>query len=135
MPFTGKVGDTLHLSDDGGGHRYVIITPPNSNGNVVIVNFTYKGYWKEWLVTFRPKDNKRLFSKKTTVNYADARIVPVQTLIDIAETAPSNDYVFCHHYHSKEIAIGALKSQFTPVEVLEELQVHYPDEYAKYVTT
>jgi hypothetical protein len=36
MPFTCKVGDSFYLADSGGHHRYVIITKPNSDGNIVL---------------------------------------------------------------------------------------------------
>jgi len=135
MPFTGKVGDTLHLSDIGGGHRYVILTKPNSDGNVVMANFTSARYWKEWLVTFRPKDDKRLFDKKTTVNYADAQIIPVKKLIEASKSNPRGDYVFCREYHCKRIISKAFQSQYIPGEVLGELGSQYPIESAKYTNT
>ena len=131
MPFTGKVGDTLLLRDIGVRHRYVILTKPNSDGNVVVVNFTSASPRKECFVTFRPKDDKRLFNKKTTVNYTDARILPVKALIDKAKRNP-RDYVFCSENHIKKIVIGALQSQFTPIEILEELGIQYPNEYKRY---
>jgi hypothetical protein len=131
MPFTGKVGDTLRLNDIGGGHRYVILTKPNINGNVVIVSFTSARYWKEWLVTFTTKDNRRLFSKKTTVNYTAARILPVERLINKATRKPK-DYRFCSENHIKRIVIGAFQSQLTPIEILEELKIQYSIESKKY---
>ena len=131
MSFSGKVGDTLRLADTGRGHRYVILTKPNSDGNVVVVNFTSASYLKEWLVTFRPKDNKRLFIKQTTVDYSFARIVPVEKLGVEAKCNP-NDYVFCPENLAEKIVTGAFQSQFTRIEVLTELSVQYPDEYRRY---
>ncbi len=132
MPFTGKVGDTLCLDDSGEGHRYIILTKPNEKHNVVLINFTSATYWKEWMVTFKPKDDKLLFKKKTTVNYANAQIIPVKKLIDKARRKP-NDYLFCSVYHTKKIIIGAFQSQFIPTEILDELSKQYPDESKRYL--
>lgn len=131
MPFTGKIGDTLYLSDIGGHHRYIILSKPNSDGNVVIANFTSARYWKEWLVTFTPRANKRLFDKKTTVNYADTRIIPISKLIKVAKRNPKQ-YEFCPENLTEKIVIGALQSQFTPIEILEELRIQYPNEYERH---
>jgi len=131
MPFTGKIGDTLRLTDVGGHHRYVILTKPDINGNVVIANFTSAKYWKEWLVTFTQRDDKQLFDRKTTVNYADAHILPVNTLIDEAKRKP-RDYEFCTENHVRRIVIGAFQSQHTPIGILEGLRIQYPNEYERY---
>jgi len=131
MPFTGKVGDTLYLSDAGGRHRYVILTEPNSNGDVVVVNFTSVRHWKECLVTFRPKDDKGLFDTKTTVLFSDARIVSIKRLAKVAKRKP-RDYEFCSENHVQRIVIGAFQSQLTPIGVLEELRMQYPNEYERY---
>ena len=130
MPFTGKVGDTLRLRDIGGHHRYIILTKPNSDGNVVIANFTTARHF-EWLVTFRPRDNRELFKEKSTVNYNDARIYPINVLEKIAERNPKQ-YKFCPENLTKRIVIGAFQSLFTPIEILEELRIQYPNEYEKY---
>jgi hypothetical protein len=131
MPFTGKVGDTLKLSDDGGGHRYIVLTNPNKDGNVVIANFTAARYWKEWIVTFNPRDNKRIFTKKTTINYADARIIPVKSLIDYVAGNPGCDYAFCGVRHCNKIIAAASKSEFIPGEVMEEITKQSKDEDAE----
>ena len=130
MPFTAKVGDTLRLHDIGGHHRYVILTKPNSDGNVVIVNFTTAQPF-EWLVTFSPKDNRRLFTEKCTPNYIDACIYPIDALTRSAKRNPK-EYVPCPENIIKRIIRGALESKHTRIEVLEELKVQYPIEYEKY---
>jgi hypothetical protein len=130
MPFTGKVGDTLRLRDIGARHRYIILTKPNSDGNVVIANFTTAGHF-EWLVTFRPRDNRELFKEKSTVNYNDARFYSISALAKVVERNPK-EYVFCPENLTKEIVIGALQSKFTPIEILEELKGQYPNEYERY---
>ena len=132
MPFTCKIGDTLRLSDIGGKHFYVIITKPHDDGNVVLVNFTSARYWKEWIVIFTKKDNRKLFSKKSTVNYADARIMPSRKLIAIAERISTDDYNYCAENIIEKIIIGAFQSKFAPNEVITELSVQYPNEYKKY---
>ena len=130
MPFTGKVGDTVRLHDIGGHHRYVILTKPNSDGNVVITNFTTSKHF-EWLVTFRPKDNKGLFTEKCSPNYTDAVLYPLSALKEIVKRNPKQ-YVYCPENLTKKIVIGALQSQHTPIEILEELKNQYPEEYEQY---
>lgn len=132
MPFTCKIGDTLRLSDRGGGHHYVILTNSNSDGNVVVVNFTTARYWKEWIVGFTKKGNRKLFKKKTTVNYADARIISAKRLLAIANRKSIYEYNYCAESIIKEIIIGAFQSQFTPIEIIEELSIKYPNEYERY---
>jgi hypothetical protein len=132
MPFTCKIGDTLRISDSGGRHHYVILTNSNSDGNVVVVNFTTARYWKEWIVDFTKKDNRKLFKKKTTVNYADARIISAKKLLAIANRKSIDDYIYCAENIIKEIIIGAFQSQFTPIEIIEELSIQYPNEYKKH---
>jgi len=134
VPFTCKIGDTLRLSDRGGSHHYVILTKPNSDGNVVIVNFTAARYWKEWKVYFTKKDNKKLFSKKTTVNYADARIISAKESLSIAShnSKSKDDYNYCDENIIEKIVIGAFQSQFTPIEIIVELSNQYPNEYERH---
>lgn len=110
----------------------MILTTPNSDGNVVIANFTAARYWKEWIVDFTKKDNRKLFRKKTTVNYADARIIPTKKLTSIAKRKSIDDYNYCDENIIKEIITGAFQSQFTPSEVITELSVQYPNDYERY---
>jgi hypothetical protein len=126
MPFTGKVGDTLFLHDIGGRHRYVILTEPNDDGNVVITNFTTASHF-EWNVVFRPRDNKRLFTERCTPNYHDIKLYPHNALLKIAQSGVK-DYAFCARHHVKKIIIGALQSNHPSFEVLKELATQYPEE-------
>ena len=133
MPFTGKVGDTLFLGDTGGRHRYVILTEPNNDGNVVITNFTTASHF-EWNVVFRPKDNKQLFTERCTPNYHDARFYPFSGLLKIAQSTHAV-YAFCARHHIKKIVTGALQSNHTPLEILRELAAQYPKLISKWYTT
>ena len=132
MPFTGKVGDTLYLKDCGENHRYIILTKPNKAGDVVLVNFTSARYWKEWTVTFTPRDDKGLFEHKTTVAYAYSRLVPLQALIDAQKKNRISNYEYCAENHTKKIIIGAFQSDSTPNEIIEELKTQYPKEHQQY---
>ena len=124
MPFSGKPGDTLFLDDIGDGHWYVILTKPNSDGNVVTVNFTTASHFP-WLVVLRRKDNPKLFNKRCTPNYTDARFRSVSKLATIADRNPKR-YGFCDEGVTKRIIIGAIQSQDTKQELLEELEIQYP---------
>lgn len=130
MPFSGKPGDTLFLDDTGDGHWYTILTKPNSDGNVVTVNFTTASHFP-WLVVLRPKDNPKLFSERCTPNYIDARFRSVNKLAAIANRNP-RQYRFCHGNDTKRIIIGAMQSQDTKQELLDELETQYPDIANKY---
>ena len=125
MPFSCKVGDSFYLPDTGGQHRYVIISKPNSNGKVVLVNFTSAADYKENLVIFRPKDSPKLFIKRTTVSYGDALLADSGRL----KTMKIDKYKYCDLNHIKKIVIGGMQSKHTPLEIVEELKVQYPQEY------
>ena len=122
----------MHLPDIWGGHRYVVLTKPNNDGKVVIVNFTSVRDWKDCPVIFRPKDNKSLFGHLTTISCSDATIVSVASLVNEAQDNPK-DYLFCSPRNTQKAIIGTLESQLTPMEILDELGTQYPTEYAKYV--
>ncbi len=77
MPFNGKVGDSILIGDLGGNHRYVILTKPNSNDEVVIVNFTADKFGKDPAATFRRRDHSKLFSKPTVANYPMAAMISI----------------------------------------------------------
>ena len=72
MPFNGKPGDSIFIDDLGGGHRYVILTEPDSNGEVVIVSFTTYRFGKDPTVKFGRHHRSGLFSKPTIVHYPSA---------------------------------------------------------------
>ena len=127
MPFTCKVGDSFYLPDIGGRHRYVILTKPNNDGKVVLVNFTDPQN-VECHVIFNPKDDKRLFTKRTGVYYARATLIPTMKL----KKSRIDGWEFCQLNHVKRIIIGAFQSQHTPIFILEELRNQYPVEHKQY---
>lgn len=131
MPFTGKVGDSIFIDDLGGGHRYVILTKPNSNDKVVVVNFTAERFDKDCTATFRPRAQPNLFSKPTIVNYPRATIFPLENFKNEA-TKPNCAYIYCAEKIVERIIIGAFQSQFTPIGVLNELKEQYPSIAEKY---
>ena len=130
MPFSGKPGDTLFIHDPGGGHHYIILTKPNSDGNVVTVNFTTARRFPQ-IVVLRPRDNPEVFEKNCWPNYIDARFRSVGKLVARARRNPKQ-YWFCDESITKKIIIGAIQSQDTKQELLDELEIQYPSEYLKY---
>ncbi len=129
MPFSCKIGDSFFLEDGGGGHRYVILTNPNSEGRLVIVNFTdVKNV--HTLPVFTPKDDPNLFSKHTSVNYSFAQTVIRDRLTKIK----IERWVFCNLHIVRKIVVGAFQSQHIPIYIIKELRKHYPVEYDKYHT-
>lgn len=132
MSFSGKPGDTLFLHDSGDGHWYIILTKPNSDGNVVTVNFTTAGHFPQ-IVVLRPKDNPELFKVKCWPNYIDARFRSVSKLATIASRKPKR-YRFCEEGITKKIIIGAIQSQDTKQELLDELEIQYPNEYCENIS-
>ncbi len=127
MPFTCKIGDSFYLSDIHGRHRYVILTNPNNDGKVVLVNFT-DSMNVDSPVIFNPKDDKILFSKRTGIHYAYARLFPVAKL----KESKIIGWEFCQLNHIKRIVIGAFQSQHAPIYILKELSSQYPEEHKKY---
>ena len=121
MPFTCKVGDTFCLADSSGHHRYVILTKPNGDGNIVLTNFTSAEAWKDCSVIFRPRDNKKLFTKRTTIDYSYATLISASKLME----SEINNYVFCDLDCVRRIVEGALQSQHTPLEIVKELKSQY----------
>jgi len=134
MPFDGKVGDSILIDDSGGGHRYVILTKPDSNDEVVIVNFTTDRFGKDSAVIFGRRHHSKLFSKRTGVNY------PYAYKIDIgkfkSEAAKSDcRYRYCPADVINRIILGAFQSNFTPTGIQAELETQYPDIAKEYYKT
>lgn len=133
MSFDCKVGDTVFIPDCGGGHRYVVLTNPNEDDCVVIVNFTSATGRIIDGKMFTSSDNKSLFPCPTVVPYKYATLFPVASLRDeVNRRDVVSDYEFCPQVIMKQIIKDAFKSQFTKGEVIEELKTHYPQEYALY---
>ena len=89
MPDTCEVGDSFYITDYRDRHRWVIITQPNSDGKVVLVNFTGVASHKECVVLFQPKDDLELFTKLTTVAYDYAWFADTSKLIRYRNCRPS----------------------------------------------
>lgn len=133
MSFDCKVGDTVFMPDCGGGHRYVVLTTPNKDDCVVIVNFTSAtGHISDGKI-FTRSDDGILFECPTVVPYKLARIFPVTSLRDeVNRRDVVSDYKFCPQVIMKQIIKDAFKSQLTDGDVIKELKTHYPQEYALY---
>lgn len=123
-----EVGDSFYITDYGDRHRYVVITKPNKDDRVVIVNFTSVASHKECVVLFQPKDDNALFDRWTTVAYKYARLANIRKLIEYR----NNGYCCCHLGHIQRIIKGAFQSQFIPLEIMLELKEQYPAEHTKY---
>jgi len=126
MPFNGKVGDSILINDLGGGHRYVILTRPNSNDEVITVNFTAERFGKDCTTTFRRRDHSKLFSKPTVVNYPGAVFKNISIFKSEAKK-PDCRYIHCPADIVNRILIGALQSEHTPIGIQTELETQYPD--------
>jgi hypothetical protein len=130
MPFTGKRGDSFYLPDGGGHHRYVILTNPDSNGKVVVINFTDAQNPTDCPVIFNPKDDPKLFTKRTTINCAYAQVISVAKL----KASKIDRWEMCQLNNVKQAVIGAFRSQHTPTFIIDALKVQYPNEYNQYFT-
>jgi len=131
MLFTGKVGDSVFIDDLGSGHRYVILTQPNADNKVVIVNFTTKRIDKDCTVTLNYRDHPSLFPNQTVVNYPYASLEPLDKF-KVEATNPDCNYIYCPDGIIQKIIEGAFQSLFTPMGVLGELKEQYPDIANKY---
>jgi len=133
MPFDCKVGDTAFIDDAGGGHRHVVLTNPNKDGCVVIVNFTSAvGHISDGK-KFTSSDDRILFKKPTVVPYILAKIYPCKSLrSEVNRRDVVSDYILCPQSIMEQIIKDAFKSQFTKGAVIEELKIYYPEEYEQY---
>ena len=133
MPFDCKVGDIIFISDSGGGHRYVVLTNPNKDGCLVIVNFTSAtGRTRDGKI-FTSSDDRNLFEWPTVVPYKRARLYSVTSLRDeVNRRDVVSDYKLCPPSVMAQIIKDAFKSQHTKSNVIEELGAHYPKEYEQY---
>lgn len=133
MSFGCKVGDSVFLPDDGGVHRYVVLTNPNKNDSIIIVNFTSAPNPMCDGKVFTRSDDRNLFVKPTVVHYKRAIIISVTSLCEQERrTDVVSDYQHCSESIMGQIIKDAYKSQFTIGDVIEELKIHYPQEYALY---
>lgn len=135
MSFDCKVGDTAIIDDYGGGHRhrYVVLTNPNKDDRVVIVNFTSATGRISDGKMFTSNDDRDLFKVPTVVPYKRARIYPVASLRnEVNRSDVVSDYRSCPPSIMVQIIKDAFKSPFTQGDVIEELRTHYPQEYAQY---
>ncbi len=133
MPLRCQPGDTVFLNDDGGGHRWVVITKPNKDGCVVMVNFTDAASCPDRTVLFTRRSDKNIFDKPTRVHYIYAEIIKTDILIKRANSKGIvSDYKPCKETILSEIIDGAFKSDFTTYEILEELGIHYPEKFNHY---
>lgn len=131
MPFTGKVGDSIFIDDRGGGHRYIILTGPDNDDEVVIVNFTEAKADKDCTTIFERRDHSGLFHKPTIVNYPQASFISLSKLK--AEAAKSDcKYFCCPNSILDKIIIGAFRSDFTPIGIQAELGKQYPNTAKRY---
>lgn len=128
MPFTCGVGDSFFKVDYGDRHRYVVISKPNADGKVVLVNFTRVTPYKECVVIFKPEDDKELFRIPTTINYRNAALASTSNVAKYGD----NGYKCCKAIHIEKIIKGAFQSEFISPEIIDELKVQYPIEYEKY---
>lgn len=134
MPFNGKVGDSIVIDDIGGGHRYVILTEPNGNGEVVIVNFTAYKFGKDPTVKFGRRHPSKLFSKPTVVSYPHAYKIDIAKFKSEA-ARPGCKYRYCPADMINRILLGAFQSDFTPTGIQAELETQYPDIAKEYYKT
>ena len=133
MSFDCKVGDTAFIDDVGGGHRYVVLTNPNKDDCVVIVNFTSATGRIDDGKIFTSSDDRNLFEWPTVVSYKRAKLFPVTSLRDeVNRRDVVSDYKLCSPNIMAQIIKDAFKSQFTKGDVIEELKTQYPKEYNLY---
>jgi hypothetical protein len=121
------------MPDCGGGHRYVVLTTPNKDGCVVIVNFaSATGRICDGKM-FTSSDDRFLFPFPTVVPYKRATLFPVTSLRDeVNRKDIVSDYRICPQTIMKQIIKDAFKSQFTGGDIIEELKTYYPKEYEQY---
>jgi hypothetical protein len=116
MPFTCKIGDSFYLPDNNGRHRWIILTKPNSDGHVVIVNFTDANNLA-CSVILTHKDNKAL-SLRTTINCEKAALV-LESKLKLLKV---KDYVYFNELLVAKIVKGVIENRHTPPYIIAELK-------------
>jgi len=133
MSFGCKVGDSVFLPDNGGVHRYVVLTNPNKDNGIVIVNFTSAPNPVCDGRVFTRSDDRNLFEKPTVVHYKRAITISVTSLCEQERrTDVVSYYQRCSESIMAQIIEDAFKSQFTIGDVIEELRITYPEEFKLY---
>ena len=128
MAFTGKVGDACKLKDTPPfTSLYIIVTNPNTKGDVVVMRFVTPIYGKQTYVMFSPR-HSTLFAGNKTVAYTDAKLLSQQTLISHAEKNPQNTVCFDADI-VRDVVIGAFCAEQSENGILEKLNEQYPDLY------
>jgi hypothetical protein len=129
MHYIPKVGDVVFIMDPGGGHACIILTEPNTDGCVVIVNFTKTEHCPDKTTVFTHSDSA-LFDFPTAANYRYASIISVRTLnIAVKRTDVMMPRRGNHPNLLARTINGALASQFTSGEIKAELRSQYPAGY------
>jgi hypothetical protein len=119
MPFTGKVGDSFYLPDNNGRHRWVILTKPNSGGNIVIVNFTDANNL-DCSIIFRPGDHNP-FKLRTTIWCEKATLVR-ESQVKILKV---KDYFYFNERQIEKIVKHLIGCSHTLPDILAELKAKY----------
>jgi len=121
MPFSCKIGDSFYLPDDNGRHRWVIITKPNSDGNIVIVNFTDADN-VGCSIIFRPGEHNP-FTLRTTIFCGKATLV----LESKVKPLRVKDYFFFSERQVERIVKHLIGCSHTLPDILAELETQYPN--------
>jgi hypothetical protein len=132
MAFTGKIGDTYIRDDSGGGHPCIILTEPNNDGKIVVVNISELRAYKEQTVTFAPRDDRHFFKKRSTIIYEKAKFVDHGKLVRHIKRNPRKVWPYCQPHIQERVVRGAFLSRNTPGKIIKALRVQYPEEYEMY---
>lgn len=137
MPFNAQVGETFFKDDYNRGHIWVVLTPPNSQGVIVTVNFTGEDPRGENLIWLEYNDMPSLIKKPTTINYGDAETILWNNLV---QAVNDPDYLpemnatrhICPLSAIERIVIMAFYSQHMIIRIQRQLKTTYPSLYAQY---
>jgi hypothetical protein len=127
MHYSGQVGDTFTMEDNPPFKSlFIILTEPNDNGKIVLVSMAKAQYGVQTYVVFTPKDHK-LFRGRVTARYQDANFYDHHKIVKYQNKHIDRCKHHCPSDIIKRIVAGAFDAKQSPIKVLNELQVQYPD--------
>ena len=106
-------------------HLWIVVTEPDGNPQqVVMVNLTSERAGSDSTVTLSPGDHS-FITKKTVVNYSDARLVETGNLIALVALNREAKKDDCNAALLARIQQGMLVSEFTPNKIKSYCQPRF----------
>lgn len=117
-------GDTfLSLSPGSLDHLWIVVTPPNRDNEIAIVNMTTKRADSDLACEIAVGDHP-FVQHDTVISYADAQLVPHQLIESNVRKAVLPTRAPVSRELLRRIQYGALASDRTPIKVQDAIRQH-----------